>query len=81
MSGVGKMAYLKKTSKSHKGEVLEVCLHEVYEDKWNNETRYFFVNSMTYVPSSHLCRDFITTEHVVRWELATQSDIDEFLII
>ncbi|QPX74760.1 hypothetical protein [Salmonella phage SilasIsHot] len=36
-----------------------------------------FLFGGVYVPASHLNRDFITTENIVRWEIATQSDIDE----
>lgn len=73
--------YLKKTVKKPKGDIVEVCLVEAYADSWNNEVRYFFANTMVYVPASHLNRDFITTENVVRWEIATQADIDNHPII
>jgi hypothetical protein len=73
--------YLKKIVKKPKGEIVEVCLVEAYVDSWNNEQRYFMVNTLVYVPASHLNRDFITTENIVRWEIATQSDIDEHIIL
>ncbi|QIG62092.1 hypothetical protein P46FS4_26 [Salmonella phage P46FS4] len=73
--------YLKKIVKKPKGDVVEVCLIEAYVDSWNNEQRYFMVDTMVYVPASHLNRDFITTENIVRWEIATQSDIDEHIIL
>lgn len=73
--------YLKKTVKKPKGEVIEVRLIEAYVDSWNGEKRYFMVNTMVYVPASHLNRDFITPENVVRWEIATQSDIAEHPIL
>lgn len=73
--------YLKKIVKKPKGDVVEVCLIEAYVDSWNNEKRYFMVNTLVYVPASHLNRDFITTENIVRWEIATQSDIDEHQIL
>ena len=64
-----------------KAGVAEVCLIEVYVDSCNNEQCYFMVDTMVYVPASHLNRDFVTTENVVRWEIATQSDIDEHNIL
>lgn len=73
--------YLKKIVKKPKGEVIEVRLIEAYVDSWNNEQRYFMVDTMVYVPASHLNRDFITTENIVRWEIAVQSDIDEYPIL
>lgn len=73
--------YLKKTVKNPKGEVIEVRLVEVYVDSCNNEQCYFMVNTLVYVPASHLNHDFITTENIVRWEIATQSDIDEHNIL
>lgn len=73
--------YLKKTVKKPKGDVVEVCLIEAYVDSWNNEQCYFMVDTMVYVPASHLNRDFVTTENIVRWEIATQSDIDEHNIL
>ncbi|BBK03783.1 hypothetical protein [Enterobacter phage EspM4VN] len=73
--------YLKKIVKKPKGDIVEVCLVEVYVDSWNNEQRYFMVNTLVYVPASHLNRDFITPENIVRWEIATQSDIDEDQIL
>ena len=73
--------YLKKIVKKPKGDVVEVCLIEAYVDSWNNEQRHFMVDTMVYVPASHLNRDFITTENIVRWEIATQSDIDEHIIL
>lgn len=75
------VTYLKRIEKSLKGEVKSTELSEVYLDKWNDEVRYFFVSTLVYVPESHLNRDFITTENIIRWELATQADVDEFLII
>ena len=81
MSGVGKMVtYLKKTEKTHKGEVVSETLREVYLDNWNDEVRYFFVGELVYVPASHLNRDFITTENIIRWELATLQDVAEHQI-
>lgn len=73
--------YLKKIVKKPKGEVIDVCLIEAYVDSWNDEQRYFMVNTLVYVPASHLNRDFITPENIVRWEIATQSDIDEHPIL
>lgn len=73
--------YLKKIVKKPKGDIVEVCLVEAYVDSWNNEQRYFMVNTLVYVPASHLNRDFITPENIVRWEIATQSDIDEDQIL
>lgn len=73
--------YLKKIVKKPKAGVAEVCLIEAYVDSWNNEQRYFMVNTLVYVPASHLNRDFITTENIVRWDIATQSDIDKHIIL
>ncbi|AHZ60306.1 hypothetical protein HQ81_0244 [Dickeya phage phiDP23.1] len=73
--------YLKKIVKKPKGDIVEVRLVEAYVDSWNNEQRYFMVNTLVYVPASHLNRDFITSENIVRWEIATQSDIDEHVIL
>lgn len=73
--------YLKKTVKKPKGEVIEVRLVEAYVDSWNDEKRYFMVNTLVYVPASHLNRDFITPDSIIRWEIATQSDIAEHPIL
>lgn len=72
---------LEKIVKKPKAGVAEVCLIEVYVDSCNNEQCYFMVDTMVYVPASHLNRDFVTTENIVRWEIATQSDIDEHNIL